>query len=149
MILLEPSFAVLRKSHPEYTPQSFTLVTPLVFFWPLKEINVTVPTGFVTNLASIPRALRPLFPVNDNHRLAAVVHDYLYSCGGRLVTAHWSTAPVEPYGLGSRVITYTRKEADSIFFEIMRFDGVSKLRAKLMLWGVRCFGGSYWESEDA
>jgi hypothetical protein len=38
-----------------------------------------MPTGFITNFASIPKALRWLIPVNGKHRLAAVLHDYMYS----------------------------------------------------------------------
>ena len=38
---------------------------------------VVCPAGFVTDLASIPRAFRWAFPQNDRHRLAAVVHDFL------------------------------------------------------------------------
>ncbi len=39
---------------------------------------VTVPTGFVTDLASIPRALFIALPPIGKYDYAAVVHDYLY-----------------------------------------------------------------------
>jgi hypothetical protein len=39
---------------------------------------VTVPTGFVTDFASIPRAFWSLLKPDGNYAWAAVVHDYLY-----------------------------------------------------------------------
>lgn len=145
MIVKEPSLAILREKHPAYMPGSFVLVTPAVFWWEHKGVNITVPAGFVTNLASVPWLLRSFFPVNDNHRLAAVVHDYLYGCGGRVITAHPQfTDPVVPKGVGSKALHYTRHDADVFFYEIMRIDGVAKWRSKLMFWSVRRFGKSHW-----
>jgi hypothetical protein len=40
--------------------------------------NITVPAGFFTDLASVPRIMRWLVPVaNAKNRKAAIVHDYL------------------------------------------------------------------------
>ena len=41
----------------------------------------TVPEGFKTDLASIPRFALWLIPVNGRHRKAAILHDYLYRIG--------------------------------------------------------------------
>jgi Protein of unknown function (DUF1353) len=40
--------------------------------------SVSVPTGFVTDFASIPRALWTSLPRDGDYVWAAVVHDYLY-----------------------------------------------------------------------
>ncbi len=40
--------------------------------------SVTVPVGFVTDFASIPRALWSVLPRDGDYVWAAVVHDYLY-----------------------------------------------------------------------
>jgi hypothetical protein len=40
--------------------------------------SVSVPVGFVTDFASIPRALWTALPRDGNYVWAAVVHDYLY-----------------------------------------------------------------------
>jgi hypothetical protein len=37
----------------------------------------TVPAGFRTDLASVPRLLTPLVPTSGEHNRAAVLHDYL------------------------------------------------------------------------
>lgn len=40
--------------------------------------RITVPAGFVSDLASIPRLFRALIEVNGPHRKAAALHDWLY-----------------------------------------------------------------------
>ncbi len=39
---------------------------------------IVVPTGFVTDFASVPRAFWAVLPPFGNHQLAAIVHDFLY-----------------------------------------------------------------------
>lgn len=41
--------------------------------------RITIPAGFVTDLASIPRLLRAVIDVNGAHREEATLHDFLYS----------------------------------------------------------------------
>lgn len=76
-----------------------------------------VPAGFVTDLASIPRILRPIFPVNDEHRPAAALHDYLYASG-----------------------EVPRNYADRLFLVAMRDIGVTGWK-RLLLWGGVRIGG--------
>ena len=109
------------------------IVSPVIGrrgFWRLEQILVfmaadqevfVVPAGFQTNLASIPRALRWLFTVNDNSRQASVVHDYLYGNA-------W----------------HPRKQCDKYFYEAMLCSQVPKWKAKLMYWGVRAGGWAAW-----
>lgn len=63
----------------------------------------TIPAGSHNNLASIPKPARSFFSVNGPHRIAAVVHDYLYEMDGELPER-----------------TISRKEADAVFFDAMR-----------------------------
>lgn len=79
--------------------------------------TITVPEGFSTDLASVPRALWAVMPPFGNHTKAAVLHDYLYGQGLR-----------------------PRKQCDEIFLEAMETMGVSKTRRTLMYWAVRAFG---------
>jgi hypothetical protein len=88
---------------------------------------IRIPKGFKTDLASIPRLLRPLFQVNGNHRQAAVLHDYLYAKKGRLL-----------------VIKKTRAECDLMFFKAMLQSGVPVWKARLMYFGVRVGGWASW-----
>jgi hypothetical protein len=76
---------------------------------------VIVPEGFVTDFASIPRlpGIRFLFPVNDRHRLAAVVHDYLV-----------------------RRNDFNRHTADKVFLEAMKVLKVPRTRRRVMYYAV-------------
>lgn len=82
---------------------------------------IRVPAGFNTDLASIPRALHAVIPLNGKHRKAAVVHDYLYVIQDR-----------------------SRAEADNIFLEAMRTSGVRYTQRYVMYWGVRAGGWAPW-----
>lgn len=54
------------------------------------DLTVTVPTGFITDLASVPRLFWWLFPPFDpQYAAAAVLHDFLLSWDGfDRLTAH-------------------------------------------------------------
>ena len=79
--------------------RDWVLMAPLVYY--TVDWAIEVPSGFLTDLASIPRVFWPLVPVNGRHRAAAILHDYLYV-----------TQPC------------TRAEADALFLEAMHAGGV-------------------------
>ena len=81
----------------------------------------SVPRGFITDLASIPRILHSLIPVNGRHSPAAIVHDYLYATQ-----------------------RCTRKQADETFLWAMESLGVNAVRRYAMYAGVRAFGWLVW-----
>lgn len=83
---------------------------------------ITVPAGFETDLASIPRAFQILIPVNGKHRKPAVIHDYLYA---------------------NRI--GKRGRADSVFLEAMKSVGVSWWKRRLMYAAVRVGGRFFWK----
>ena len=85
---------------------------------------ITVPTGFVTDFASIPRMFWTILPKWGKYGNAAVVHDFLYC-----------TQPEQ----------YSRKRADEIFLEAMLVLDVGKCTAKAMYKAVRAFGGPGWK----
>lgn len=82
---------------------------------------VTVPKGFVTDFASIPRIFWRLFLPSGLHREAAVVHDWLYFCGDR-----------------------ARAVCDAIFLEAMEALGVSRWKRNAMFFAVRIGGLHAW-----
>ena len=82
---------------------------------------LTIPHGFITDLASIPRVFHGLIPVNGKHRAAAIVHDYLY------VTQIMS-----------------RAESDRIFLEAMEDLGVRWSQRWAMYSAVRIGGWLPW-----
>jgi Protein of unknown function (DUF1353) len=99
----------------------FTLVEPVTF--DLSEagtlsLQVVVPSGFVTDFASIP-AVAQIFKFDKfgKHNLAALLHDYMYA---------------------SHVVNF--EVANAIFYAALRRAGISPWRAKLMALAVQ-FGG--------
>lgn len=92
------------------------------------SLLITVPKGFVNDLASIPRVFRSLIPVDGKHRGAAVIHDYLYALKGAIPSdAH-----------------LTRKACDQIFLEAMKVSGVSFIKRHTMYQAVRVGGWVYF-----
>jgi hypothetical protein len=85
--------------------------------------SVTVPKGFVTDLASTPRTLWSMLPRWGRWSGAAIVHDWFYR--------------TRPEGL-------TRYRADRIFLKLMTDDGVRHGDATLIFKAVRQFGGTAW-----
>lgn len=77
-----------------------------------------VRRGFVTDWASVPRFLWWWIPPMGQWSLAALAHDYLY-----------------------RSHLTSRRNADAVFYALMRDAGVWWLRARLMWLAVRLFGG--------
>lgn len=86
----------------------------------------TIPEGFVTDFASVPRCLWWLLPPMGRYGKAALLHDWLYS-----------------------VRTTSRKEADEIFLDAMLMMGVRKLIALAMFVAVRLFGWTRWKDGKA
>lgn len=78
--------------------------------------RVTVPRGFETDLASIPRFLWPIFPPLGPWNKAAVLHDFLYSIPG-----------------------CSSFLADSLFREAMASLGVPIWRRVVMYYAVRLY----------
>jgi len=85
---------------------------------------VSVPRGFVTDFASIPRIFWNILPPFGDYSPAAVVHDWLYSLGvdGEL----------------------GRKYADNAFLELMTRAGETWWKRTAMYQAVRMFGGGAW-----
>jgi hypothetical protein len=82
--------------------------------------TITVPAGYVTDFASVPRLpLAYLLAGNTAHK-SAVLHDYLYARGRG------------------------RKFADKVFLGAMEAEGIPGWRRRLMYAAVRLFGrGAY------
>lgn len=91
-------------------------------------IRITIPSGFRTNFASVPRVFRSVISINGKHRLASLLHDYLYSREGMLPN-----------------IMFTRAAVDILFLEEMEKAEVKYIKRYTMYYMVRLFGRSRWE----
>lgn len=85
--------------------------------------NIIIKKSFVTDFASVPRILTPIFPVNDTKTIEpALIHDYLY-----------------------RYHDFNRKESDDIFYHALLKKKYPKWKAFCMWAGVRLFGFQFWQ----
>lgn len=91
---------------------------------------VTIPAGFMTDLASVPSGLRSFISVLGKHFMAAVLHDL------------WYRVPWTRHGV-------TREIADTIFLEEMADLKVSWWKRRAMYRGVRIGGSSSWVEPPA
>lgn len=102
------------------------LIDPFTLSYEIKgtKRTFTVPSGFVTDLGSSPRALWALVAPWDI-ACAAIVHDYLYTKQGNA-----------EYRL-------SRKEADTVMYHIIKLTK-GKWMALVCLRAVRAFGKPYF-----
>lgn len=89
------------------------------FYFSIDGTELSVPDGFITDFASVPRV--PVFylmTANKGNR-AAVIHDWLYATG-----------------------IVSREYADAIYYHALLADGVNSVVARIMYTGVRLGGAS-------
>ncbi len=86
----------------------------------------TIPIGFITDLASIPKLVWPILaPAHSSLIRPAIVHDWFYR----------------------KTCDYSRRQTDLIFYHMLRNDGVSNFKATLIYYAVRCFGRPYYNED--
>lgn len=97
------------------------VIQPVMFSDGLSSFSI--PEGFESDLASVPRALWPMFPPYGNHLRAAIVHDWLYS---------------------NKAIARVR--ADALFLAAMESYGTARCQRWCMYLAVRAFGWAAWRA---
>lgn len=88
----------------------------------------TVPKGFKTNFASIPKVFRCFIEPTGKWTNASVLHDYLYEVG---------------YKIG-----VSRKQADKLFYDAMIDSFVANITANIMWFCVRAFAYFHYKRKD-
>ncbi|WP_412759710.1 DUF1353 domain-containing protein [Methylorubrum subtropicum] len=86
--------------------------------------TISIPSGFVTDLASIPRVFWSILPKTSAYTYPAIIHDYLY----------W----FQPQN-------YTRKSADEVLKTTMQELNISKIKIFIIFISVRLWGGTSWK----
>lgn len=99
----------------------------------VRGVAITIPAGTETDFASIPRLLWPLRSNVELPLAASLLHDFLYRTGGRPALVF---PPRE----------FARKEADRIFYAMMREGGTNVFSASIAYRAVRLFGGRHWRA---
>lgn len=100
----------------------------------------TVPQGFITDFASVPRLAQwlPGFNRTEGSANAAVLHDWAYCCRG-VLPVEWKHRP----GVPSRLLM-TRQRCDRLLYDGLRASGYSRPVAFLFYSAVRAGGWLYW-----
>jgi hypothetical protein len=88
-----------------------------------KLVDTAVPSGFCTDLASVPRLYWSLLPKTGRYAYAAIVHDFHY----------WTQ-------------TITRAQADEILKAAMQDSNVGTATVSVIYGTVRAFGASAWNA---
>ena len=86
--------------------------------------TITVPAGFKTDLASVPNQVWHAWPKFGKWTGAAVIHDFLYR--------------TQPNGI-------SRTEADQVFRDLLKADGVPYGTVRLFYRMIQEFGGRAWD----
>lgn len=106
--------------------RAFFYATPEPIGRMAKETRIHIRKGFVSNLASVPRPLWPLFPPNGDYAQASIVHDRLYH---------------DPR-VGN--LSLTRAEADKVMLFAMIDSGVGWITRWAIYAGLRLGGWLRW-----
>lgn len=97
------------------------VAAPLKYLSVVAGLRITVPQGFNTDLASVPRLPVIYLLCGDTSSEASVVHDFLYE---------------RKY--------VTRCIADAVLLEASKVTGVPAWRRHMIWAGVRLFGWTHW-----
>lgn len=101
----------------------------------VNNLTITVPVGFKTDLASIPRGMWWFVAPTDLAR-AAVIHDFLYT----ILEIY-----LQNFKVSKKVKKKYRKMCDEVLYSAMMDSQprLSSLKMSLVYYAVRLFGGSH------
>jgi hypothetical protein len=127
---LQSLMTLFKVSRPTITqiipnPPLFLTERPLKFTnGPNNQFKIDVPRGFITDLASIPRALWWWQAPHESSMAPAIIHDFLY----------WQ----QPC---------SKDEADAVMYSALLQVGMSKIDAKGIYFGIRTpFAQTSWDN---
>lgn len=107
--------------------KTWTIVESFYYSSAILDKTITIPKGFQTDLASVPRFLWSIgFAPFGKYTDAAIVHDFLYT--------------FQPC---------SRSLADMVLLEAMRVLGVGKFKSYTIYSAVRAFGYIYWSRDHS
>lgn len=109
----------------QLSDDEWLLFRPLVYSSDRLKRIITVPRGFVTDFASVPRLPFIFWLAGGKATKAAVVHDFLYRKSG-----------------------VTRADADHVFAEAMAVTGQAAWRRGLMWAGLRIGGWAAYKRAE-
>jgi len=109
---------------------------PEDYEFPVARLWTTVPGGFLTDLASVPRWLTPFIQRDELGGAAPVIHDFLYQTGGAGLEP-----PLKP--------ALSRRQVDALFRMFMRLEEVPAWRRGVAWGAVRLAGWACWHANKS
>lgn len=97
------------------------LLAPFIYRDDNRQLYLIIPSGFVTDFASVPDSLRNFFPVFKKAGYAALIHDWLY-----------------------RTKLYSKEYSDNLFYNLLVDCGVGAFSARMYYYAVVLFGQDSW-----
>ncbi|MEM0950552.1 MAG: DUF1353 domain-containing protein [Cyanobacteria bacterium P01_H01_bin.74] len=147
------TFPIIWPQLDPLSDRTFVLTEDYQYEWVAKNntcYKLIVPTGFETDIASVPRWVWSVFGILPDglHRGAAVLHDFLYFTnkpkGTRATDYHYKLIPPDTWENISHVV-WTRKQCDRLFMRVMKESGVGPKKRWAMFKAVRLFGRWGWQ----
>ena len=126
VVMLAGCQAMMPPQTAKIGDQTFVMMADLVYQVGGTNESIVVPRGFVTDFASIPRALWWWQSKTDRNEPAAIVHDYLY----------WDQS-------------CSKDEADAVIYLAMEDSGVSNFNRSAIFLGVHWLGDSPFAKNTA
>lgn len=116
-------------SKPTIEPfEKYKFLVAKAFDVSINEDRFTIPKGFETDLASVPRMLWPILaPDNSGVFAPSILHDYLYTCHNEL----------------------PRKIIDQVFYFALLENDVNERLAFGMYIAIRMFGGTHFHDDHS
>lgn len=110
-----------------------------------KIVGIQIPSGFKFDLSTIPRFLWSIIAPFELSIIAPLVHDFIYVNKGKMtINENKMITKSET----DETFNLSRLEADSIFLDHMKQEGIGKIKRWVAYFGVRLFGGFFWKEQE-
>jgi len=122
--------------------RNYKLLSPIV--WQLQygddAVQCVIPAGFTTDYDSTPWYARPFLRGRHLARKAHALHDWFYNRGWVRVYDETGDTGNPYYDL----VMITRSEADKIWRDAMKVEGMNSATANVMYQALKAFGWIRW-----
>lgn len=108
-----------------------------------KPTGIKIPVGFQFDLSTIPRFLWSIIAPFELSIIAPLVHDFIYVNKGNL-SINENKIVIKS---NNNNFNLSRLEADSIFLDHMKQEGIGFIKRWFAYFGVRLFGGIFWKGK--
>lgn len=116
---------------PEQVLFQLPQATQIVFDYLGRTFVANLPKNWTTDLGSVPSAARGIISNSGAVDIAYVLHDAIYG-------TDWPSMCPQGHA-------FSRLDADTILYLKLKELGMNEIKARIVYWAVRAFGGgSHW-----